>query len=191
MGILKVLTWPDPVLKKKAKPVDQVTSELQQLADDMLETMYAAPGVGLAAPQVGRSIRLVVIDTRPTDENGQVELEAMTELERQASYPIVIFNPEIVEKVGKTTYEEGCLSVPGFTETVSRAAIVEVTGLDRNGQPLHIKSDGLLGICLQHELDHLEGKLFIDRLSFVKSEMIKSRIRKSGYPEKHSSGSAL
>lgn len=190
MGILEVLTWPNPVLKAKAKVVkreDVTAPEMQKLVEDMLETMYAAPGIGLAAPQVGKSIRMVVIDTRPTDEKNKTIEEEMTELERQVKYPVVIFNPEIVKKVGKTTYEEGCLSVPGFTETVNRSEYVEVQGMDASGQDILIKSDGLLGICLQHELDHLDGKLFIDRLSLIKSEMIKSKIRKSGYPDERSS----
>jgi len=113
----------------------------------------------------------------------------MTELERQAKFPIVLFNPEIVKKQGKTTFEEGCLSVPGFTETVNRSEYVEVQGFDAAGNEVVVKSDGLLGVCLQHELDHLDGKLFIDRLSLIKSEMIKSKIRKSGYPDEPSKSS--
>lgn len=181
MAILEILRYPDQRLKRKSVPVETVTPELQKLADDMLETMYDAPGVGLAAPQVGELIRLLVIDTRPTDDDGNVILEKMTELEKQVQFPIIIFNPEITKKEGSTTYEEGCLSVPGFIEEVKRANYVEAKGLDRSGQPLTIKTDGLLAICLQHELDHLEGKLFIDRISFVKSERIKSKIKKHGY----------
>ena len=180
--ILEVLKFPDPRLRKKGVAVQQVTSELRALADNMLETMYEENGIGLAAPQVGESIRLLVIDTRPRDEQGQPTDEGMTDLEKQVSQPIVIFNPEIIASTDKTTYEEGCLSVPGFFETVSRAAYVEVKGLDREGREFLMKTDGLLAICLQHEMDHLEGKLFIDRLSFVKSNKIKNRIQKRGYP---------
>ncbi len=183
MSILEILRYPDPRLKKKSLPVEKVTPQLKKLAEDMLETMYDAPGVGLAAPQVGELVRLLVIDTRPTDDDGNVELEKMTELEQAVKYPIVIFNPVMVSGEGSTTYEEGCLSVPGFTEEVKREKLVEFHGLDINGEKLVIKSDGLLGVCLQHEMDHLEGKLFIDRISFLKSERIKSKIKKHGYEE--------
>lgn len=183
MAILEILRYPDPRLKRKSVPVETVTPELQKLADDMLETMYDAPGVGLAAPQVGELVRLLVIDTRPTDDDGNVILEKMTELEKQVQFPVIIFNPEITKKEGSTTYEEGCLSVPGFIEEVKRANYIEAQGLGRDGNPLTIKTDGLLAICLQHEIDHLEGKLFIDRISFVKSERIKSRIKKHGYSD--------
>lgn len=181
MALLEILKYPDPRLKKKSLPVESVTPELRRLAEDMLETMYAAPGVGLAAPQVGRLVRLLVIDTRPMDEGGRVDETRMTELEKAVSYPIVIFNPEIVHREGETTYEEGCLSVPGYTESVERAGLVRARGLDKDGKSLEIQTDGLLAICLQHEMDHLEGKLFIDRISFVKSSLIRSRIRKHGY----------
>jgi peptide deformylase len=180
--LLEVLKFPDARLRKKGVAVSRVTPELQVLADNMLETMYEENGIGLAAPQVGESIRLLVIDTRPTDDQGNPTTEGMTENEKQVSQPIIIFNPEIVVATEKTTYEEGCLSVPGFFETVNRAAYVEVKGLNRDGKEFWIKTDGLLAICLQHEMDHLEGKLFIDRLSFVKSNKIKNRIQKHGYP---------
>lgn len=180
--VLEVLKFPDPRLRKKGLPVSSVTPELKNLAEDMLETMYAEHGIGLAAPQVGQSVRLLVIDTRSRDEQGNITQEGMTELEAQVSQPIVIFNPEVVVAKEKTTYDEGCLSVPGFYETVERNKYVEVKGLNINGEEFVIKTDGLLAICLQHEMDHLEGKLFIDRLSFVKSNRIKTRIQKHGYP---------
>lgn len=180
--ILEILKYPDPRLRRKGVAVKEVTPELKQLAENMIETMYAERGIGLAAPQVGESIRLLVIDTRPRDEDGQVTDEGMSDLERAVPQPIVIFNPEIYKSEGKTTYDEGCLSVPGFYETVERKLYIEAKGLDINGQEFVIKTDGLLAICLQHEMDHLEGKLFIDRLSFVKSNRIKSRIQKHGYP---------
>ncbi|MES2962784.1 MAG: peptide deformylase [Bdellovibrionota bacterium] len=180
--VLEVLKYPDPRLRKKGLSVKAVTPEMQTLARNMLETMAAENGIGLAAPQVGESYRLLVIDTRPTDEDGNVTTEGLTELEKQVAQPIVIFNPEVKVAKDKTTFEEGCLSVPGFFETVERALYVEVEGLDIDGKPVTIKTDGLLAICLQHEMDHLEGKLFIDRLSFVKSNKIKSRIQKHGYP---------
>jgi peptide deformylase len=183
MAKLKIYAFPDIVLTKKAAPIERVDQSYFKLADDMLETMYAAPGIGLAAPQVGELVRLLVIDTRPTDDNDQVDESRMTELEKAVQYPVIIFNPEIVKSEGVTTYEEGCLSVPGYTEEVQRAKWIEAHGLDKDGKKLIIQTDGLLAICLQHEMDHLEGKLFIDRISFVKSERIKSKIKKYGYPD--------
>jgi peptide deformylase len=179
---LEVLRYPDPRLRKKGLSVTQVTDEHRSLVKNMIETMYDENGIGLAAPQVGESIRLLVIDTRPTDEDGNPTTEGLTELEMSVKQPLAIFNPEIKVQKDLTTYEEGCLSVPGFFDTVERALYVEVKGLDENGKELLIKTDGLLAICLQHEMDHLEGKLFIDRLSFIKSNKIKNKIKKSGYP---------
>lgn len=180
--VLEILKFPDARLRKKGVVVKEVTAELRELAKNMLETMYHTHGIGLAAPQVGESIRLVVIDTRPMDEEGKVILEEMAELEKAVEQPLTLFNPEILSSKEKTTYDEGCLSVPGFFETVERARYVEVKALGLDGQEIVIKADGLLAICLQHEMDHLEGKLFIDRLSFVKSNRIKNRIKKQGYP---------
>ena len=180
--VLEILKFPDPRLRKKGVAVSAVTPELKKLAENMLETMYAERGIGLAAPQVGESVRLLVIDTRAKNEDGSVDLSGMTELEQKVTQPLVIFNPEITLTREKTTYEEGCLSVPGFYETVDRALYIEAKGLDIHGKEFTIKTDGLLAICLQHEMDHLEGKLFIDRLSFLKSNRIKTRIQKHGYP---------
>lgn len=179
---LEVLKYPDPRLRKKAESVTSVTDAHRALANNMIETMYDENGIGLAAPQVGESVRLLVIDTRPTDENGNPTQEGLTELEKEIEQPLVLFNPEIVSATQKTEYEEGCLSVPGFFETVERSALIEVKALGIDGKPLHFKVDGLLSICLQHEMDHLEGKLFIDRLSFIKSNKIKNKIKKTGYP---------
>ena len=179
---LEVLKYPDPKLRKKALSVASVTDQHRTLVANMIETMYEENGIGLAAPQVGESVRLLVIDTRPTDDEGKPTTEGLTELEKAVVQPLVIFNPEILKATEKTTYEEGCLSVPGFFDTVERSLYVEVRGLDQNGKELVIKTDGLLAICLQHEMDHLEGKLFIDRLSFVKSNKIKNKIKKVGYP---------
>jgi len=179
---LEVLKYPDSRLRKKALPVQEVTAKHRELATNMLETMYEENGIGLAAPQVGESIQFLVIDTRPTDENGNPTTEGLTELEKAVPQPLMIFNPQILEASEKTQYEEGCLSVPGFFETVDRSLYIEAKGLDINGKEIQIKTDGLLAICLQHEMDHLDGKLFIDRLSFVKSNKIKNKIKKSGYP---------
>lgn len=180
--VLEILKFPNPILRKKGVPVESVTPELKKLAEDMLETMYDENGIGLAAPQVGKSIRLLVIDTRPRDEEGNVVTDGLSDLEKGVPQPLVIFNPVITKAESKTTYEEGCLSVPGFFETVERAEYVEATGLGIDGKEFSFKTDGLLAICLQHEMDHLDGKLFIDRLSFIKSNRIKSRIQKHGYP---------
>lgn len=180
--VLEVLKFPDPRLRKKGVSVGSVSPELKALAENMLETMYAENGIGLAAPQVGQAVRLLVIDTRPRDEEGRYDLSSMTDVEKSIVQPIVIYNPEIVESRQKTTYEEGCLSVPGFYETVERFEYVEIKGLDKEGKEFSIQADGLIAICLQHEIDHLDGKLFIDRLSFVKSNRIKTRITKHGYP---------
>ncbi len=184
MAILEILKFPDPRLKKVSLPVDKVTPELVQLADNMLETMYASHGIGLAAPQVGELIRLLVIDTRPRDVEGRYDIKDQGELESLVEQPIVIFNPQIIKSEGKVTFDEGCLSVPTFYETVERAQYVEVQGLGRDGKSYVIKTDGLLAICLQHEMDHLDGKLFIDRISFVKSNRIKNKIKKYGYPSR-------
>ena len=180
--ILEVLKYPDQRLRNKGVAVKEVTAELKKLAEDMLETMYAESGIGLAAPQVGQSVRLIVLDTRPRNDEGQVVPDGLTELELAVAHPLVVFNPEILVAREQTTYEEGCLSVPGFFETVDRHLYVEMKYLDIDGKEQLIKTDGLLAICLQHEMDHLEGKLFIDRLSFLKSNRIKSRIQKHGYP---------
>lgn len=182
MAILEVLKFPDSRLRLKCKPVDAVTPELKTFAEDMLETMYSFKGIGLAAAQVNRQIRLLVTDTRPR-EDGRYKPEEMTELERQVPQPLVLFNPEIVKKEGKTTYDEGCLSVPTYFETVERFNYIEVKALDINGQEILVKTDGLLAICIQHEIDHLDGKLFIDRLSPIKSARIKNKIKKYGYPD--------
>jgi peptide deformylase len=181
MAKLEVLRFPDPRLRKKSVAVKTVTPSLKQLVEDMFETMYASSGIGLAAPQVNHLVRLFVADTRPR-ENGRYKLEDMSPLEQAVSQPFVIFNPEIIKKVGKTTYDEGCLSVPTYYESVQRAELIIVQGLNLDGNKFQLEVDGLLAICIQHEIDHLDGKLFIDRLSPIKSARIKSRIKKAGYP---------
>jgi peptide deformylase len=180
--ILEVLKFPDPRLRKKGAPVARIAPEHLELAQNMLDTMYEKKGIGLAAPQVGQSVRLVVIDVRGKDENGAPTTEDLTELELAVEQPLIAFNPLITRKVDKTTYDEGCLSVPGFFETVERAQYIEVKYLAADGSERLLKADGLLAICIQHEIDHLDGKLFIDRLSVIKSTRIKNRIKKSGYP---------
>lgn len=185
--IMKILTFPDPRLREVSKPVKDFGPNLQKLAEDMIETMYEARGIGLAAPQVGELIRMVVIDTRPRDEKGRrYKDEEMSELEKSVQQPLILINPEIVKGEGNTTFDEGCLSVPGYFETVERNLVVELKAFDVHGKEFRVKSDGLLGICMQHELDHLNGTLFIDHLSFVKSNKIKNQIKKHGYPPKPS-----
>jgi peptide deformylase len=183
MAILPILTYPDPRLREISKPVEKVTPEIQKLVDDMLETMAEANGIGLAAPQVGELIRLLVIDLRRPPEPDE-EDQPFTDLEKKVSFPLVLINPVVVKGEGKTSYEEGCLSVPGYYEEVQRFNWVRVEALDRDGRQFNLETDGLLAICIQHEMDHLEGKLFIDRLSFVKSNKIKNKIQKVGYPVK-------
>jgi peptide deformylase len=183
MALLEILKFPDPRLRKMCAAVDKVTDELRSFAADMLETMYHHKGIGLAAAQVDRQIRFLVADTRPKDERGRYEYQEMTELEKAVLQPLQIFNPVIVKKEGKTTFDEGCLSVPTYYETVERFEYIEVEGLDIEGKKVLIKTDGLLAICIQHEIDHLDGKLFIDRLSPIKSNRIKAKIKKVGYPD--------
>lgn len=182
MALLEVLKFPDPRLRKKGVKVKEVTAELKKFAEDMLETMYSFKGIGLAAIQVAREVRLITVDTRPK-EGGRYKPEEMTELEQKVGQPLILFNPEIVSKNGKTTYDEGCLSVPTYFETVTRFDQIEVKALDINGKEVHFVTDGLLAICIQHEIDHLDGKLFIDRLSPIKSARIKNKIKKFGYPD--------
>lgn len=186
MAILEILKFPDTRLRKKGVAIDKVTPEIQKLAEDMLETMYSFNGIGLAAAQVDKQVRLVVIDTRrPVDDDADVrdELGGESELEKAIQMPLVLINPVVVKKVGSTTYNEGCLSVPSYFEVVERANYIECEALDKNGKKFTIKSDGLLAICIQHEIDHLDGKLFIDRLSPLKSERVKAKIKKFGYPD--------
>lgn len=188
MAVLEVLKYPDPRLRELSEAVQKFGGDLKAFCKDMLETMYESNGIGLAAPQVGKPIRLLVIDTRPRDTGGRYEENQMTELEAKIyekfKGPLVIINPEIVTGEGKTKYNEGCLSVPSFYEEVERNQTIELKFQDMDGKTHHLKTDGLLGICIQHEMDHLEGTLFIDHLSFIKSSKIKNQIKKHGYPEK-------
>ena len=162
--VREIFIWPDAVLKQVAAPVDRVDDEIRRLLDDMAETMYAADGVGLAAPQIGLSRRLIVIDTSP----------------RQPEQKLIhLVNPQIVRAEGKTVYTEGCLSIPGEAEEVERAAKVWVRALDYHGKPIEIAAEGdLLTIALQHEVDHLLGTVFVDHLSSLKRDLIKRRMNK-------------
>jgi peptide deformylase len=161
--IRDILIWPDPLLKQKALPVDKVDDGIRRLLDDMSETMYAADGVGLAAPQIGVLKRVIVIDTSPRQEGQKL---------------IHLVNPVIVRAEGETTYTEGCLSIPGESEDVDRFAKVWVRALDYSGKEFEIEADELLAIAVQHEHDHLEGTVFVDHLSSLKRELIRRRMKK-------------
>ncbi len=161
MTKLTILEFPDSRLRKKAAPVEVVDDELRTLIDDMFETMYEAPGIGLAATQVDVHKRLLVCD-----------------VSSDKSEPHALINPKIVEKDGVAVYEEGCLSVPGYYEEVERANHIRVEFLDRNGEPTEMEAEGLLAICIQHEMDHLEGKLFVDYLSETKRNRIRKKLEK-------------
>ncbi|MFC1867022.1 peptide deformylase [Thermodesulfobacteriota bacterium] len=161
---MKIYTYPDAILKTKAKPVDDIDEELQTLVEDMAETMYAAPGIGLAATQVGEPKRLVIFDLSPREEGRNLS---------------VLINPEIVLAEGKIVYEEACLSVTDFCADVERCANVKVRGVDLQGNPVDIEAEGLLAICLQHEIDHLNGVLYIDHISSLKRSLYKKRLKKA------------
>ena len=161
MSALRIVKDGAPVLKKTAAPVKTITKRVKRLLDDMAETMYAAKGIGLAATQVDVHERVVVIDL--SEEHNQL---------------LALINPTITKKDGETTFEEGCLSVPGIYDTVSRAETVTVEYLDTDGKPQSLDADGLLAICIQHELDHLAGKLFVEYLSPLKQSRIKSKLKK-------------
>ena len=184
MAILEILKYPDPRLRELSKPVTKFDASLKELAKNMMETMYDENGIGLAAPQVAQLIRMLVIDTRQRSSEGRYEKTEMTELEQKITQPLVIINPEIVKGIGKTYFNEGCLSVPSFFDEVERFQTIELKYQDLDGKTQHLTVDGLLAICIQHEMDHLEGTLFIDHLSLLKSNKIKNTIKKHGYPEK-------
>lgn len=186
-NLLEILKYPDLRLKRKSEKVEKLSSELVKLGQSMLSTMYQFKGIGLAAPQVNQLTRLIVVDTKWHRKPQDDEKFPLTDLEKSITGPIVLFNPEIVKKEGKTSYTEGCLSVPGYFEDVPRANYVEVTGLDSNENPVTIKTDGLIAVCLQHEIDHLDGFMFIDRLSLIKSTRLKAKIKKYGYATPESS----
>ncbi len=180
---LEILKFPDPRLRQVSKPIEAVNDELKKFASDMMETMRSENGIGLAAPQVNSLIRLILVDARP-QEKGRYKPEEMTELEQKIEQPLFLFNPVVTKKEGEITYDEGCLSLPGYFETVKRFEYIEVEALGLDGKKFELKVDGLTSICIQHEIDHLDGKLFIDRLSLLKSNKIKNKIKKYGYPSK-------
>ena len=163
MAIHPIRVFPDPVLRERAKPVDQITPELLRLIDDMAETMYAAPGVGLAANQVGVLHRVFIIDIASEDEPSDLH---------------VFINPQIVHREGELTWNEGCLSFPGVSETVERSAKVRVQALDRTGTPFELEAEGLLAVAIQHENEHLDGELMIDHLGPVRRRLVQRQLAK-------------
>jgi len=164
MAILEIKTFPDPVLLKKAEPVSIFDEELKELASDMAQTMYDAPGVGLAAPQIGKSIQLITVDIQAGDGGGEL---------------ITLVNPRIVESVGEQVGEEGCLSVPEIREEIKRAYEITVEARNLDGENISIKADEFLSVVLQHEMDHLVGRLFIDKLSRLKRGLIVKKLKKA------------
>jgi peptide deformylase len=165
MAVLKILIYPNPILRKKSIPVEKIDRDIEKLLDDIAETMYNAPGVGLAAPQVGVNLRAIVVDVSARDESSPGLIE--------------LINPEIVSSDGEQWGEEGCLSIPGFVSEVKRKAKVRVRGLNRKGETVEIEAEELLARAFQHEIDHLDGILFIDRLSRLKRELLKKKIEKA------------
>jgi peptide deformylase len=161
MALLQILHFPDPRLRQRAKPVMAVTDEIRKIVDDMAQTMYDAPGIGLAAIQVNILLRIVVIDLSETRDRLQV-----------------FINPEVVTGEGEQTLEEGCLSVPGVFESVTRQQRVKVRAQDRDGKPFEVEFEGLIATCIQHEIDHLDGKVFVDHLSRLKQQRIRKKLEK-------------
>ena len=165
MAILEILHYPDPRLRNKAEPVTEVDGDIQKLVKDMFETMYDAPGIGLASIQVNVPKRVIVVDV--SEDNDQ---------------PVCLINPEILDKEGEETMDEGCLSVPGFYETVQRAEKIRVKALNEQGETFEMDADGLLAVCIQHEIDHLDGKLFVDYISPLKRNRIRKKLEKGSKP---------
>jgi peptide deformylase len=161
MALLKILHYPDPRLHTVAKPVARVDDEIRRLAADMAETMYAAPGIGLAATQVDRHIRMIVVD-----------------ISEQKNKLLTLINPRIVMKEGEAVHEEGCLSVPGIYDKVTRAEHIRVQALNLAGDSIEMDASGLLGVCIQHEIDHLDGKVFVEYLSRLKQTRIRHKLQK-------------
>lgn len=166
MAKLDILHYPDPRLRTQAKAVENVDDELKTLVNDMFETMYAAPGIGLAATQVNVHKQIIVID-----------------ISEEKDQPLCLINPMILKADGQEEYEEGCLSVPGVYETVQRAESIEIRALNKDGEAFEMQANGLLAICIQHEMDHLQGKLFVDYLSRLKQGRIKKKLEKSAKME--------
>ena len=169
MALLDILTYPHPVLKAVAKPVDRVDDAVRKLIDDMVETMYAAPGIGLAAPQVGQSLQICVVDVGVNDDKPGSDL-------------VVLVNPKIVSATGSASMVEGCLSLPDFEEEVDRASDVVIEAIGRDGKELRLEASGLRAIAMQHEMDHLKGITLADKVSFVKRNLYVQKVKKGKVP---------
>lgn len=176
MALRPVLQFPDKRLTLKAKPIETITDEIRQLARDMCEVMYDEPGIGLAATQVGETVRLIVVDTEWKDENHEQN-------------PLILVNPELSEHDGQVLWKEGCLSVPEFEADVKRAERVLLRALDLDGKEVEIRAEGLQAVCFQHEVDHLDGKLFIDRISKLKRSLYVAKRKKQLKREAEEQGS--
>jgi peptide deformylase len=170
MAILNILTFPNPRLRRLSDPVVCVDERVRRIVADMFETMYAAPGIGLAAPQVDIHRQIVTID-----------------ISDQKDQPLCLINPQILELRGEEQMDEGCLSVPGFYEPVTRAAAVRVSALNQAGESFTLEAEGLLAVCIQHELDHLQGKLFVDHISSLKRQRIRQKLERHHRPDKPAS----
>lgn len=172
MSLLPIYIYPNPVLKTACEPVGKVTPEIQKLLDNMAETMYAAPGIGLAAPQVGVSKRVIVLDVTWKGDQAPRRL-----------YQLV--NPVILERSGAIEWEEGCLSIPEFSQVMKRAQAVKVEALNRDGKKIVIEGEEILAVCLQHEIDHLDGKLIIDKASRLKRKLYLDKMKKHQHTQSH------
>lgn len=172
MSILPIIIYPDPILKTACEPVEKVTKEIQKLLDDMAETMYAAPGIGLAAPQVGVKKRILVCDVTWKEEGEDPK-------PKRELYQLV--NPKIIDRKGQIEWEEGCLSIPGFLQIMPRSEKIKVEALDKKGKPVTMAATGLFSICLQHEIDHLDGKLIIDKISRLKRNLYLDKLKKGEF----------
>lgn len=174
---LEIVKFPNPILARKSTPIKEFTSDLKELARDMLYTMYNAPGIGLAAPQIGKNIRMFVIDIE-FDREKFVNAAGEEDYHLSNFAPLVFLNPVIINREGEIEYEEGCLSVPGISEKVIRANKLLVEFCDLNGEQYEMEAEGTLAVCIQHEMDHLDGLVFIDRLSLIKKNLIKKKLVK-------------
>ena len=172
MALREIITYPHPILKLTAKPIDRVDDTVRKLIDDMVETLYAAPGVGLAAPQVSQSLELCIVDIGVQNDKPGSDL-------------VVLINPKIVASSGVITWNEGCLSLPDFEESMDRAANITVEAIGRDGKQFRLEAEGLKAVCIQHEMDHLKGVTLADRVSFVKRNLYLQKVKK-GKIEKRS-----
>ncbi|MFO1243306.1 MAG: peptide deformylase [Rickettsiales bacterium] len=180
MTVLPIVVAPDPLLKMKSEPVEKITPEIKQLLNDMLDTMYASNGIGLSAVQVGVLKRVIVVDTEWESPRYRTEGEERTDEKPKPGKPIKMINPEIVEESPEdNTYNEGCLSFPGQYSEVTRPKAIRLKYLDENGAEHQITADGLLATCLQHEIDHMNGIVFVDHVSSLKRDMIMRKMKKA------------